>query len=64
MDQYISYILTTKNKKVRKGYYFLQQRGQREAECKPPKEAVDANAVVSEDKIFSQSKCTHQAQMS
>ncbi len=64
LDQYISYILTTKNRKSKKRFIFLQQRGQREAECKPPKEAVEANAVVLEDKIFSQSKCTHQAQMS
>ena len=57
--------LEDKKQKSKKMFTIFCNREDRERQsCKPPIEAVEANVVVSVDKIFSQSKCTHQAQMS
>jgi hypothetical protein len=57
--------LNNKKEESEKRFTLFCNREDRERQsCQPPIEAVEANVVVSEDKIFSQSKCTHQAQMS
>jgi hypothetical protein len=38
--------------------FFCNKENKEKQSSKPPTESVEANVVVSEDKIFSQSKCT------